>query len=122
MGIYGGFFFFFFSSRRRHTRCGRDWSSDVCSSDLTPVRAHVLGPRWRMDLARGGFVRKFSLRPARNFALVHGEYRCAPCPPLVQPHPLLPPAAGAARPPGASRRESTDPASELSLRAPCALG
>src|SRR2546422_10498795 len=28
------FFFFFFSSRRRHTRCSRDWSSDVCSSDL----------------------------------------------------------------------------------------
>src|SRR2546422_11191069 len=27
-------FFFFFSSRRRHTRCSRDWSSDVCSSDL----------------------------------------------------------------------------------------
>src|SRR5271157_4803541 len=27
--------FFFFSSRRRHTRCGRDWSSDVCSSDLS---------------------------------------------------------------------------------------
>src|SRR2546429_50331 len=24
---------FFFSSRRRHTRCSRDWSSDVCSSD-----------------------------------------------------------------------------------------
>src|SRR6266498_426224 len=35
MSVY--FFFFFFSSRRRHTRCGRDWSSDVCSSDL-PVR------------------------------------------------------------------------------------
>src|SRR5256884_1967918 len=30
----GGFIFFFFSSRRRHTRCSRDWSSDVCSSDL----------------------------------------------------------------------------------------
>src|SRR5207245_3129555 len=29
-----GVFFFFFSSRRRHTRCYRDWSSDVCSSDL----------------------------------------------------------------------------------------
>src|SRR6266436_4225636 len=29
-------FFFFFSSRRRHTRCSRDWSSDVCSSDLEP--------------------------------------------------------------------------------------
>src|SRR4030042_6480019 len=25
---------FFFSRRRRHTRCSRDWSSDVCSSDL----------------------------------------------------------------------------------------
>src|SRR6266542_4419399 len=32
--------FFFFSSRRRHTRCYRDWSSDVCSSDLT---IHVAG-------------------------------------------------------------------------------
>src|SRR2546429_5748959 len=29
---------FFFSSRRRHTRCSRDWSSDVCSSDLFPGR------------------------------------------------------------------------------------
>src|SRR2546428_10162865 len=27
---------FFFSSRRRHTRSDRDWSSDVCSSDLIP--------------------------------------------------------------------------------------
>src|SRR5256884_2856119 len=27
-------YIFFFSSRRRHTRCSRDWSSDVCSSDL----------------------------------------------------------------------------------------
>src|SRR5699024_5301532 len=31
--------FFFFSSRRRHTRSKRDWSSDVCSSDLGPVEA-----------------------------------------------------------------------------------
>src|SRR5256884_6796504 len=31
---WGGRTFFFFSSRRRHTRCSRDWSSDVCSSDL----------------------------------------------------------------------------------------
>src|SRR5215470_19260927 len=30
-------FFFFFSSRRRHTRCYRDWSSDVCSSDLAAL-------------------------------------------------------------------------------------
>src|SRR5207253_5532876 len=40
---------FFFSSRRRHTRWPRDWSSDVCSSDLTenahgePVHAHHHG-------------------------------------------------------------------------------
>src|SRR5438067_10537036 len=29
--------FFFFSSRRRHTRSKRDWSSDVCSSDLSEL-------------------------------------------------------------------------------------
>src|SRR5439155_9802618 len=33
------FLFFFFSSRRRHTRWPRDWSSDVCSSDLVPRAA-----------------------------------------------------------------------------------
>src|SRR5207248_8604943 len=32
-------FFFFFSSRRRHTRSYGDWSSDVCSSDLSPIIA-----------------------------------------------------------------------------------
>src|SRR5690625_1044304 len=32
--------FFFFSSRRRHTRWPRDWSSDVCSSDLPSFRGH----------------------------------------------------------------------------------
>src|SRR5699024_11849599 len=31
------FYFFFFSSRRRHTRSKRDWSSDVCSSDLVTL-------------------------------------------------------------------------------------
>src|SRR3712207_6230587 len=34
-------FFFFFSSRRRHTRYWRDWSSDVCSSDLIPPSYHL---------------------------------------------------------------------------------
>src|SRR5690606_39768266 len=33
---------FFFSSRRRHTRFSRDWSSDVCSSDL--VDPHLVHP------------------------------------------------------------------------------
>src|SRR2546421_7479849 len=35
--------FFFFSSRRRHTRSDRDWSSDVCSSDLSLPAAAVHG-------------------------------------------------------------------------------
>src|SRR5690625_5730307 len=34
MSICNYSFCFFFSSRRRHTRWPRDWSSDVCSSDL----------------------------------------------------------------------------------------
>src|SRR2546429_1005198 len=34
--------YFFFSSRRRHTRCSRDWSSDVCSSDLHKHRAFLV--------------------------------------------------------------------------------
>src|SRR6266436_143231 len=44
------FICFFFSSRRRHTRCSRDWSSDVCSSDLGPahpaeITTYVRGAR-----------------------------------------------------------------------------
>src|SRR3712207_7286770 len=45
-------FFFFFSSRRRHTRYWRDWSSDVCSSDLavvTPAAEDVVGAAERHD-------------------------------------------------------------------------
>src|SRR5438105_11593776 len=39
-------FFFFFSSRRRHTRSTRDWSSDVCSSDLViDVAKALIGDR-----------------------------------------------------------------------------
>src|SRR2546421_4223765 len=34
---------FFFSSRRRHTRSDRDWSSDVCSSDLPRLLAGLVG-------------------------------------------------------------------------------
>src|SRR6266436_2716566 len=39
-------FFFFFSSRRRHTRCSRDWSSDVCSSDLTRIDTARFKREW----------------------------------------------------------------------------
>src|SRR5699024_11813787 len=39
---------FFFSSRRRHTRSKRDWSSDVCSSDLTPNRQFELADDYEL--------------------------------------------------------------------------
>src|SRR2546422_3818571 len=49
------FFFFFFSSRRRHTRCSRDWSSDVCSSDLEYDRSveQLQEGRKGLELYRG---------------------------------------------------------------------
>src|SRR5207302_8694197 len=37
--------FFFFSSRRRHTSFSRDWSSDVCSSDLEELVSRLLDDR-----------------------------------------------------------------------------
>src|SRR2546429_1316954 len=47
--------FFFFSSRRRHTRCSRDWSSDVCSSDLW-AEAGIVGGECDSHLSwRGSF-------------------------------------------------------------------
>src|SRR2546421_8102287 len=49
------FFFFFFSSRRRHTRSDRDWSSDVCSSDLTAAR--ILAEIDRLDAIARAFSR-----------------------------------------------------------------
>src|SRR3712207_3618649 len=42
--------YFFFSSRRRHTRYWRDWSSDVCSSDLLDTIGQLFGP------VRGGLA------------------------------------------------------------------
>src|SRR5206468_8904300 len=55
------FFFFFFSSRRRHTRSDRDWSSDVCSSDLAALQIRKVQPSVALqrrqvgDLPRGRF-------------------------------------------------------------------
>src|SRR5215469_9779995 len=46
-------FFFFFSSRRRHTRSLRDWSSDVCSSDLALSCHLVIDYRLRRIVDRG---------------------------------------------------------------------
>src|SRR2546429_5237155 len=67
------YYFFFFSSRRRHTRCSRDWSSDVCSSDLLlPVASGMLatGPRllqkasWRRPKKAADFP--IGARPLRG--------------------------------------------------------
>src|SRR5256885_8551449 len=55
VGIRSRLVIFFFSSRRRHTRLQGDWSSDVCSSDLTLSTAlaanHGLRPALRFVLA-----------------------------------------------------------------------
>src|SRR5690606_39834747 len=46
-------FLFFFSSRSRHTRFSRDWSSDVCSSDLGSVLLAVVGGHFLPALGAG---------------------------------------------------------------------
>src|SRR5439155_7454292 len=58
--------FFFFSSRRRHTRWPRDWSSDVCSSDLHTRDRAARG----MPVADHERVRRraYPLRPDRAYA------------------------------------------------------
>src|SRR3712207_9034822 len=60
-------YIFFFSSRRRHTRYWRDWSSDVCSSDLSRSTATSSGgvstPIRSASTANGGT----SSRPSRDF-------------------------------------------------------
>src|SRR5207245_3826097 len=44
---------FFFSSGRRHTRCYRDWSSDVCSSDLVARNLLDFVEAWQVAPALG---------------------------------------------------------------------
>src|SRR5699024_11457706 len=61
---------FFFSSRRRHTRSKRDWSSDVCSSDL-PIDLHVLQTVMKMFLLR---------KKDQSFFL---SFLVGPCPTLI---------------------------------------
>src|SRR5437899_12508227 len=48
--VFVSFHYFFFSSRRRHTRCLSDWSSDVCSSDLSESKGQ---PRWSTTAPAG---------------------------------------------------------------------
>src|SRR2546429_5182626 len=60
--------FFFFSSRRRHTICSRDWSSDVCSSDLgiAPAPPCEGGGR-RCDSCRGRHFASVPQKPQDEF-------------------------------------------------------
>src|SRR2546429_1362911 len=77
---------FFFSSRRRHTRCSRDWSSDVCSSDLVLVRVPLGGHegqicravRWcdRHEVAAGKFLRT-GVEDQLKAQLLHVEVHAA---------------------------------------------
>src|SRR5207249_3461603 len=64
---------FFFSSRRRHTRSKRDWSSDVCSSDLK----NVYRCRFRAVDDTGGGVGVNLRQRAEKQAADIGEHGCA---------------------------------------------
>src|SRR5205814_7245770 len=77
------FFFFFFSSRRRHTRCLSDWSSDVCSSDLTNRRQFFqvylsTAPRknWRRLVPLSRMISARSIRARSEERRVGKECRC----------------------------------------------
>src|SRR5690606_39686832 len=72
--------YFFFSSRRRHTRFSRDWSSDVCSSDLAKTHAtgavnaalHAVGGDERAH-ALGHHHTLFFLIARSGLAVAHGQ-------------------------------------------------
>src|SRR3712207_130797 len=53
----------FFSSRRRHTRYWRDWSSDVCSSDLRYVERGLPFTAWLYRIAHNHLVDHLRSRP-----------------------------------------------------------
>src|SRR5699024_12046402 len=76
------FLFFFFSSRRRHTRSKRDWSSDVCSSDLPPTR-FVEIHRWDR-VPRSQFSSSSTSRPSRHIRQAASGYENA-LPGLLKP-------------------------------------
>src|SRR2546430_17262438 len=112
--------FFFFSSRRRHTRFDCDWSSDVCSSDLTFdwYAQDKQGNVWYMgeealELQNGRFVRasdswKAGVNGAKPGIIMRGNpkpnevYRQEYCPPVgaAEQRGGVRPGASARRPDG----------------------
>src|SRR2546429_1440489 len=67
----GTLFFFFFSSRRRHTRCSRDWSSDVCSSDLGTAEPEQV----RLAFTTANFLPLLAEKPQLGRFFAPGEDR-----------------------------------------------
>src|SRR2546426_4088885 len=107
-------FFFFFSSRRRHTRLQGDWSSDVCSSDLSlsglevlPIaeRAEQLEPAPRQVLRRRieqrAVVGEGDVVQIEAVVVGGGG---GPAPPSPPPAPETAPPPPPGRPPGVAPR------------------
>src|SRR5690606_39589220 len=57
---------FFFSSRRRHTRFSRDWSSDVCSSDLEGFEVEIPKGYIYFSMAFSLFVNVIQLKMSKS--------------------------------------------------------
>src|SRR5476651_1506331 len=71
---------YFFSSRRRHTIYWRDWSSDVCSSDLISAAAALIKPGIPLDaLAYGCTSGAMVIGEERVFALLRETWPGIPC-------------------------------------------
>src|SRR2546422_6075094 len=67
---------FFFSSRRRHTRCSRDWSSDVCSSDLKDFNVPLLNSEQMYQALRSlGVETQLVIYPGQHHAINKPTYR-----------------------------------------------
>src|SRR5690625_2127724 len=69
------FTIFYFSSRRRHTRWPRDWSSDVCSSDLIALDhldkvIELIRGSNTTDIARSGLMEQFDLSEKQAQAIL----------------------------------------------------
>src|SRR5690606_3720617 len=65
---------FFFSSRRRHTRFSRDWSSDVCSSDLNYKNVFdTISGFMRPKLSDGSFKKEFDPMDTHGQGFIEGN-------------------------------------------------